>query len=264
MPNAPTNPPGSSRTAFIPGVFGFVAIAALLLPSACRPGQRALHVAVASNFATTLESLVADFKRETGHAVVVISGSTGKHYAQIVNGAPIDIFLAADTLRPFLLDRDGFAVPGSRRTYAEGRLVLWSAMPGFVDSAGSVLSGDAFDRLSIANPELAPYGRAARQVLEGRGLWEALGERIVRGENVAQAFHFIASGNARLGFVALSQVLEGASGSGSYWLVPDDEYDPIEQQMIVLNETPAAVEFAAYVLRDDVRARVREAGYVLR
>ncbi|MHC4108813.1 MAG: molybdate ABC transporter substrate-binding protein, partial [Planctomycetota bacterium] len=185
---------------------------------------------------------------ETGHRVVLTFGSTGKHYAQIVNGAPFDAFLAADVRHPQMLEQEGVAVAGSRFTYAVGRILLWSPMPDYVDPEGMVLETGDFRHLALANPKLAPYGRAARQVLEARGLWPGLEKRTVRGENIAQAYQFVGSGNAELGFVARSQVVRpGAPPVGSWWEIPPDLHSPIEQQAVLLTDDATARAFVDFI-----------------
>ncbi|RKZ91942.1 MAG: molybdate ABC transporter substrate-binding protein, partial [Gammaproteobacteria bacterium] len=163
-----------------------------------------IRVVVASNFTDAIREIAGRFEMKTQHKVSVISGSTGKHYAQISNGAPFDVFFAADVKRPELLEQQGLALPGSRFTYAVGKIVLWSPDQDYIDTSANVLKQGKFNHLSIANPKLAPYGRAAQQVLKKLGLWNKLQGRMVRGENIGQAFQFVKSGNARLGFVAFS------------------------------------------------------------
>jgi molybdate transport system substrate-binding protein len=230
------------------------------------PGE--VHVAVAANFARPLGEIGAAFEKATGHRVVSSPGSTGKLHAQIRNGAPFDVLLAADAERPRLLEEEGSAVAGSRFPYALGRLVLWSAKPSFVDGAGpKVLEkalGTGFRHLAIANPKTAPYGAAARQVLEKLGLWQKVSPRIVQGEDIGQAFQFVVTGNAELGFVALSQ-LQGGAG-GSRWLVPADLHAPIEQQAVLLargRDNPAARAFLAFLKGKEGRAIVERSGYAL-
>ena len=223
-----------------------------------------IQVAVASNFAETMREIARRFEDRTGHQVVLAFASTGKHYAQISNGAPFEAFFAADEERPRRLEQEGLAVPGSRFTYAIGKLVLWSPQPGMVDAAGEVLEGGDFRHLALANPRLAPYGRAARQVLESRGLWESLQARIVRGENIAQAFQFVASGNAELGFVAGSQVERpGKPSTGSRWTIPEDLYPPIEQQAVLLEDEPVIREFLRFARGEEAQAIIRSHGYGL-
>jgi molybdate transport system substrate-binding protein len=226
-------------------------------------GAAEIRVAVASNFSATLHSLAGRFESHTGNRLVVSAGSTGKHYAQIINGAPFDVFFAADEQRPARLEAAGVAIPGGRFTYALGRLVLWSPRAGYVDGQGAVLRG-AFRHLAIANPRLAPYGRAAEEVLRALGLWHGIGERLVRGENIAQAFQFVASGNAELGFVAYAQLQQPQQPmSGSWWLVPQALYSPIAQQAVLLRDHDAARELLAYVRGPEARDIIAQHGYAL-
>jgi len=221
-----------------------------------------LRVAVASNFRSVIEPLTDRFRQETGIEVDLVFGSTGKLYAQIRNGAPYDVFLAADKERPRLLEEQGAALPGTRGTYAIGRLVLWSPIPGYVDPAGAVLREGGFRHLAIANPKLAPYGKAAEEVLRRDGLWEALRGRLVRGENISQTFQFVGSGNAELGFVAYSQVkVQGDSLSGALWKVPAAMHSPIEQQMVLIRESAAGRTLLAFFGGPSAGGIIRDAGY---
>ncbi|MDP6437030.1 MAG: molybdate ABC transporter substrate-binding protein [Gammaproteobacteria bacterium] len=207
-----------------------------------------LRVAVAANFAETLTEIAARFEADTGQPVTIIRGSTGKLYAQIINGAPFDIFLAADSRRPELLENEGYAITGSRFTYAAGRLVLWSPDPDLVDVDGKVLASNDFRFLAIANPRLAPYGEAARQTLEKLGVWESLRGRIVQGENIGQAYQFVASGNASLGLIARSQPLSSSlAPAGSFWEVPASMHEPIMQQGVLLEDTQHARAFLDFM-----------------
>jgi len=221
-----------------------------------------IRVAVASNFTTTIRDIAGRFEQQNGHKVTLVFSSTGKHYAQIIHGAPFDAFFAADARRPELLDTEGVALAGSRFTYAVGKLVLWSPDEDRVDSTGKVLEQGDFRHLSLANPRLAPYGRAAREVLEKRGLWEALQDRMVRGENIGQAFQFVGSGNAELGFVAWSQVKRpDQAASGSWWDIPQALYSPIEQQAVLLKDNLVAHDFMAYVRSEEALEIIRTYGY---
>jgi len=207
-----------------------------------------IRVAAASNFRDALEQISVEFEKQSAHDVVLIFGATGKHYAQIVHGAPFDVFFAADTARPERLENEELAVPGTRFTYAIGRLVLWSTNEHLVDSEGRVIGQGNYRHLAIANPELAPYGRAAKEALQSLGLWETVSQSLVTGENIGQTFQFVASGNAELGLVAWSQLQHGNSGmGGSWWLVPDTLHKPIEQQAVLLKPGTAAESFLAFV-----------------
>ena len=223
-----------------------------------------IRVATASNFRDAMTALGNRFEQQSGHKVIPIFGGTGKHYAQILNGAPYDLFFAADSERPEMLEESGTGVPGSRFTYALGKLVLWSPAEGYVDSTGSVLARGEFDHMAIANPTLAPYGRAARQTLQSLGLWDKLSKGLVRGENVGQAFQYVMSGNAELGLIAWAQLARGnIYVAGSYWLVPPEFYDSIIQQAIMLNDTPATRSFMAFIRDEEAREIIRQHGYDL-
>jgi len=239
------------------------ALAACLL--AIGAGAAEVQVAVAANFAAPIRKIAADFEHDTGHRLLVIVGSTGKHYAQIENGAPFEILLAADAATPKRLEEEGLTVIGERFTYAMGKLVLFSAKPRFVDGAGTVLKGDAFAHIALANPQSAPYGAAAKQVLQSLGLYESLEARIVQGENIAQTFEFVFTGNAELGFVALSQVAPPDKAvTGSWWLVPASLYEPIRQDAVLLKNgagNPAARALMQYLRSDKARAVIRAYGY---
>jgi molybdate transport system substrate-binding protein len=235
----------------------------LLLLSLC-PGPalaaEALLIAVASNFQPALEVIAGQFTAQTGQRVELISGSTGKHYAQILQGAPFDLFFAADSERPRRLEQAGIALPGTRFRYAEGELVLWSPQADRVDPQGEILRDGSFRRLAIANPRLAPYGLAAQQTLQSLGLWDGLQDRLVRGENIAQAFHFVHSGNAELGLLARSQIVTTAVG-GSYWMVPRDLHRAIEQHAVLLREGEAARAFLRYVRSPAALEIIHRFGY---
>ncbi len=224
-----------------------------------------VKVAVAANFGVPLHKIAADFERETGHRVVVSLGSTGRLYAQIRNGAPFELFLSADDEAPARLEREGLAVAGSRWTYATGRLVLWSARPGVVDAQGQVLRRPPQGPLALADPKLAPYGRAAVQALTQLGVLEVWRPRFVQGESIAQAHQFVASGNAPLGLVALSQVMEGGRlVQGSGWVVPAHLHEPIRQDAVLLvrgQGNAAAAALLRHLRSDAARALIRSHGY---
>lgn len=223
-------------------------------------------VAVATNFTEVLEGLAPKFTAATGHRIRVSGGSTGKLYAQIRNGAPFDILLAADQRRPELLENAALGVAGSRFTYAVGKLALWSADPARIgrNGAGVLRRGD-FRRLALANPKLAPYGFAAQQTLTALGLWTALGDRIVQGQNVGQAHSLVATGNAELGFVALSAVMSPRNAlKGSWWEVPADLYQPIRQDAVLLSrakDNAAARAFLGYLRGAAARKIIAAFGY---
>jgi molybdate transport system substrate-binding protein len=223
-------------------------------------------VAVAANFLPPFRELAVEFEATTGHNVRVVAGSTGNFYAQIRNGAPFDIFFSADVERPTLLEEEGLALKGSRLTYAIGRLVLWSPDPSFV-KGDSTLNSEYFKHLAIANPKTAPYGGAAMQTMQKLGLWEKLQPRIVMGENLGQTMGFIESGNAELGFVALSQVLDPKlKNKGSRWDVPTDLHQPIKQAVVLLEKgkaNPAARAMLEFIRSPQAQAIIARYGYGL-
>ncbi|MBA3611328.1 MAG: molybdate ABC transporter substrate-binding protein [Nitrospirales bacterium] len=227
-----------------------------------------VRVAVAANFLSTLNEIITNFPADMGHTIVVSSGSSGKLYAQIKNGAPFDVLFSADAERPQQLEKEGLAVKGSRFVYSVGRLTLWSSDSNMVHGdAQRVLSDGHFDHLAIANPKTAPYGRAAEQTLKKMGLWESLKDRIVQGENIGQAFQFVYSKNAQLGFVALSQALDPkTNGSGSRWDVPTSFHDSLEQEAVLLmrgKNNAGAKAFLNYVKGDKSKAIIERFGYGL-
>ena len=224
-----------------------------------------VQVAVAANFTAPMQAIARQFEQDTGHKAVAAFGATGQFYAQIKNGAPFDVFLAADDVRPARLEAERQTVPGSRFTYATGSLALWSAQPGYVDGQGAVLKQNAFRHLAIANPKAAPYGLAATQVLDRLGLAAAVKPKIVQGQSIAQTQQFVASGNAELGFVALSQVYkDGQLSAGSAWLVPGELHDPIKQDAVILakgKDNPAAQAFVDYLKSPKAAAIIKSYGY---
>jgi len=225
-----------------------------------------VNVAVAANFMAPMQQIAAAFETETGHTAVLSFGSTGKLYAQIRNGAPFGMLLAADSQTPAQLVTDGLAQPGTAFTYAIGRLVLWSADSGRVDNRGAVLrNGPSQQRVAIADPRLAPYGKAAMQTLEALGLRAKFEPRLVMGESVAQTFQFISSGNAPFGFVALSQVYtDGRITQGSAWIVPERLHEPLRQDAVVLlsaKSNPAALALAKFLRGPTARRIIRAHGY---
>ena len=221
-----------------------------------------IKVAVATNFIGAMNALVERFEATSGHSVLVSSGSTGGHYAQIKNGAPFEAFFAADTERPRLLEAEGLAVPGSRFLYALGRVALWSRRAGYVDADGKILESGDFRHLAIANPELAPYGAAARDVLMARGVWDRLQPRLVMGQDIGQTYSFVRTGNAELGFVAWSQLKQpNGAITGSYWLVPESLHRPVEQEAVLLRDVPAARALLEFVKSAEAREIIRSYGY---
>lgn len=224
-------------------------------------------VAVAANFIPPFRELAVEFEATTGHTIRVVAGSTGNFYAQIKNGAPFDVFFSADAERPTLLEEEGLAVKGSRLTYAIGRLVLWSPDPNLVQSERT-LSSETFKHLAIANPKTAPYGAAAMQTMQKLGIWETVQPRIVMGENLGQTLGFIESGNAELGFVALSQVLDPKlNAKGSRWNVPTDLHHPIKQDVVLLEKgkaNQAAKTLLEFIRSPQAQAIIERYGYGLK
>jgi molybdate transport system substrate-binding protein len=224
-----------------------------------------VQVAVAANFTAPMTKIAADFEKDTGHKAVLAFGATGKFYAQIKNGAPFQILLAADDETPAKLDKEGMTVMGSRFTYAIGTLVLWSAKPDFVDAKGAVLEKGNFEHLAIANPKLAPYGASAMETMTRMGVADKLAPKIVQGENIAQTYQFAATGNAEMAFVALSQVMkDGKIGSGSAWIVPAKMHAPIRQDAVILatgKDSAAAAALMKYLKSPKALAVIKSYGY---
>ena len=239
-------------------------LTALLLASSAVLADE-VQVAVAANFTAPMQQIAALFEKDSGHKASLAFGATGKFYAQIANGAPFEILLAADNETPARIEKEGLGVAGSRFTYAVGKLVLWSANADLVDGAGAVLKTGNFKHLSLANPKAAPYGAAAIEAMTKLGVLAEITPRIVQGENISQAHQFVVSGNAELGFVALSQVYkDGKLSSGSMWSVPANLYQPILQDAVLLakgRDKPAATALLAYLKGDKARAIIKSYGY---
>ncbi len=243
------------------------AVAGLLGLGACMAHAGEVQVAVAANFVGAFQKIATGFTAATGHKVVSSSGATGKFYVQIQQGAPFDVLLAADDETPAKLVSEGLAVKGSACTYAMGKLVLWSARPDGVGQDGEVLKRGQFTHLAVANPKLAPYGAAGIEVLNALGLLAAVQPKIVQGDNIAQTFQFVATGNADLGFVSLAQVAApDKPAGGAYWLVPDKLYSPIRQDAVLLTrgaDNPAAKALLSYLRSDAAVAVIKAHGYGL-
>jgi len=241
----------------------FVPLFALLCAFSVRAAE--VSVAVAANFTAPMKAIAAEFAKDTGHQAKLAFGATGKFYAQIKNGAPFQMLLSADDETPAKLIQEGMAVADSRYTYAIGTLVLWSAQPGYVDAKGEVLKKGRFNKIALANSKLAPYGKAAVEVLSGMGLINAVAPKFVQGENISQTFQFASTGNAELGFVALSQVMKnGKIASGSAWIVPSKLHSPIRQDAVILaagKGNAAAEALMKYLQGDQERAIVKSYGY---
>ena len=245
-----------------PSVRACVLIAALFTGAA---HAETISVAVASNFTAPMQKIAAQFEKDTGHKAELSFGATGKFYAQISNGAPFGILLAADDKTPAKIAQEGKGDAASRFTYSIGKLVLWSKQDGYVDANGEVLKTGKFQHVAIANPKLAPYGLAAEQTLTKLNLLDAIKPKFVQGENIGQTYQFAATGNAELSFVALSQVMEdGKIKSGSAWVVPAEMHEPIRQDAIVLNnakDNVAAKALMDYLKGDKARAIITAYGY---
>ncbi|MDR3055955.1 MAG: molybdate ABC transporter substrate-binding protein [Zoogloeaceae bacterium] len=226
-----------------------------------------VQVAVAANFTAPMKAIAAEFEKDTGHKVTASFGATGAFYTQISNGAPFDVFLAADDSTPIKLEKEQGIVPGSRFTYAIGTLVLWSGKEGYLDDKGKVLKKGDFEHLSIANPKTAPYGKAAIETLTRLELLESLQAKFVQGENITQAYQFVSTGNAELGFVALSQVYkDGKITGGSAWIVPANLYESIRQDAVILtrgSNNPAAHALVDYLKGSKAVAIIKSYGYGL-
>lgn len=243
-----------------------ILVVVLLLTSLGLRAEEVL-VAVAANFTAPMQQIAVQFEKDTGHKAMLAFGSTGKFYAQISNGAPFDVFLAADDETPTKLEKESLGVLRSHFTYAIGKLVLWSVNPDLVDAAGAVLKTGNFKHLALANPKTAPYGAAAMEVMSKMGVLSDLQPRFVQGENITQTQQFVFSGNAELGFVALSQVFkDGKLMSGSMWAIPSNLYAPILQGAVLLDKgknKPAAVALMAYLKGEKAKAIIRSCGYEL-
>jgi molybdate transport system substrate-binding protein len=242
-------------------------LSGVLLAAAQVANAGEVSAAVAANFQKPMEGIVAEFQKETGHTVKLSFGSSGKFYSQIKEGAPFDVFLAADEKNPKLLEEEGLAVKDSRFVYALGKLVLWSAQPGFVDDKGVVLTKGSYNKIAYADPKLAPYGLAAQETLQKMKLWDKVQTKLVTGESIAQTYQFAATGNAEMAFIALSQITkDGKQSEGSFWLVPGELYNPIKQaavQLTAAKDKDAAQAFLKYLKSGKALAIIRSFGYGL-
>ena len=239
---------------------------ASLLGAALTAQADEVSVAVAANFTAPMKQISADFEKDTGHKVVASYGSTGKFYAQIKNGAPFEVLLSADDETPARLIKENTAVAGSAFTFAVGKLVLWSPKQAIVDGSGQVLKNGGFDHIAIANPKTAPYGAAAVASMKALGVLGALEPKFVVGENITQTHQFVSTGNALLGFVALSQVLVDGKITGSSWVVPAKLHAPILQDAVLLDKgkgKPAAQAFLKFLKTDQAKAVIQSYGYDL-
>lgn len=243
------------------GIFALLIVCTNIFPLAHADN---ITAAVAANFTAAIKKLAPLYEQNTGNKLLVSFGSTGQLYAQITNGAPYDVFLAADDTTPKKLLAENKAIDTSYFVYARGRLALWSSTPGYVDAQGAILKSDRFSKIAIANPKTAPYGQAAIETLTALQLLDQLQTRFVIGENIAQTQQFISSGNVPLGFIALAQVKAlPVSEQGSYWLVPAQLHAPIDQAAILLRSphAAAAANFLAFLKSPEALAIIRELGY---
>jgi molybdate transport system substrate-binding protein len=241
-----------------------LAAASTLFLVAAQAGE--VRVAVAANFTAPMQKIAQAFEQDTGHKAQLAFGATGKFYAQIKNGAPFAVLLAADDETPARLEKEGLAVAGARFTYATGRLALWSKTPNLVDDKGEVLRSNRFEKLAIADPKLAPYGVAAMEVIQHLGVQANVVPKLVQGESIGQTYQFVSTENAQLGFVALSQIsFDGRISQGSAWVVPQSMHTPLKQDAVLLNagkDNAAAVALLKYLQADKAIAIVRSYGYV--
>jgi molybdate transport system substrate-binding protein len=245
--------------------FGLLGVLLAMVAQLAHAGE--ITAAVAANFTAPVQQIADLFQKETGNTVKLSFGSSGKFYSQIKEGAPFDVFLAADEKNPKLLEEEGLAVKDSRFVYALGKLVLWSAKPGFVDDKGAVLSKGSYNKIAYADPKLAPYGMAAQETLQKMNLWDKVQGKLVTGESITQTYQFAATGNADLAFIALSQITkDGKVSEGSWWMVPADMYTPIKQSAVQLSaaKDPAAAKaFLTFLKGEKALAIIRGFGYGL-
>lgn len=245
--------------------FGLLGVLLATMAQLANAGE--VNAAVAANFTAPVQQIAEQFQKETGHTVKLSFGSSGKFYSQIKEGAPFDVFLAADEKNPKLLEQDGLTVKDSRFVYALGKLVLWSAQPGFVDGKGAVLSKDSYNKIAYADPKLAPYGLAAQETMQKMKLWDKVQGKLVTGESITQTYQFAATGNAELAFIALSQITkDGKVTEGSWWMVPAEMYTPIKQSAVQLSgaKDPAAAKaFMTFLKSEKAQAIIRGFGYGL-
>ena len=242
-----------------------LALASVHLLALAHAGE--VTVAVAANFTAPMQKIAQAFEQDTGHKALLAFGSTGKFYAQIKNGAPFAVLLAADDETPERLEKEGLTVAGSRFTYATGRLALWSKTPNLVDDKGEVLRSNRFEKLAIADPKLAPYGAAAMEVIHKLGVQPKVTPKLVQGESIGQTYQFISTENAQLGFVALSQIFfDGRIAQGSAWVVPQSMHTSLKQDAVLLShgkDNTAAHALLKYLQADKAKTIIRQYGYAL-
>lgn len=240
------------------------AFVALLTSLAVEAHAGVTHVAVAANFTEPAKEIAALFKQKTGNDAVLSFGASGAFFTQITHGAPFEVFLSADEARPKAAVKQGFAVADSRFTYAVGRLVLWSRVIDVTNGEAALKAGN-FSKLSIANPVAAPYGTAAVETMKALGVYDALAPKIVQGNSIAQAFQFVDTRNAEVGFVALAQ-LYGVT-AGTRWEVPQNLHAPIRQDAVLLKtgaDSEASKAFLAFLKGPEAHAIIERFGYGLK
>jgi molybdate transport system substrate-binding protein len=242
-----------------------LAFASTLFFGAAQAGE--VTVAVAANFTAPMQQIAKAFEQDTGHKAQLAFGATGKFYAQIKNGAPFAVLLAADDETPARLEKEGLAIAGTRFTYATGRLALWSKQANVVDDKGEVLRSSSFQKIAIADPKFAPYGIAAMEVISKLGVQASVVPKLVQGESIGQTYQFVSTENAQLGFVALSQIsLDGRISQGSAWVVPQSMHTPLKQDAVLLNagkDNAAAHALLKYLQADKAKAIITRYGYAL-
>ena len=242
-----------------------LAFASALFVVAAQAGE--VTVAIAANFTAPMQQIAKTFEQDTGHKAQLAFGATGKFYAQIKNGAPFAVLLAADDETPERLEKEGLAVTGTRFTYATGRLALWSKQPNLVEDKGEVLRSNRFNKIAIADPKLAPYGMAAMEVIHKLGVQANVVPKLVQGESIGQTYQFVSTENAQLGFVALSQIsIDGRITQGSAWVVPQHLHTPLKQDVVLLNagkDNAAAQALLKYLQSDTAKTIIKSYGYAL-
>jgi len=239
----------------------FLLILLVIIP--CHLLADNIKVATASNFTAPLKMIAHNYERQSGHKVTIISGSTGKLYAQIRQGAPFDVFLSGDTRRANLLEKENQIIKNSRFTYAIGKLVLWTPKISSEENPHEILNKKNFRHLAMANPNLAPYGKAALDYLTNLNLWQTLQKNLVRGENISQTFHFVKSGSAEYGLIAFSQIKspQQTSFEGTYWKIPETFYTPIKQQAVLLSDKPSVKQFYTFIKNAESQKIIKNFGY---
>jgi len=225
-----------------------------------------VKLAVANNFRPAMKELASQFQNDSSHKTIISYASSGTLFSQIKHGAPFEVFLSADTQRALQAEMQGLAVPSSLFVYAKGKLVLWSATQQAFTNGQTYLQQRPFKRFAIANPKIAPYGLAAQQALLNLHIWQPIQSKLVRGESIAQAFQFVATGNAEAGLLAYSQIKNYSNQAGSLWMIPNELYGPIKQAAVLLNtgeHNPAALAFIDFMKSATAQQIIRNHGYAV-